>query len=427
MTSADGSHELSMANHHYALVTGANSGLGFAICCRLIDEAHPTYQSLTIIFTTRSSRKGADTLARLQKYYNQNASKSKFDVHFQPELLELTRLESVKRLSERLLQETPKLDSLFLNAGTGAFVGINWFRAIWSSLTEFMECVTWPTYNKSFVGSVTDLQLSRRTEGGAKGAIEPPLGEVFCANVLGHYMLGHLLIPLLNAPTDPGRIIWISSLEALGDSFNPLDPQFLTSSEPYRASKRLTDLLALTAHLPSSRPWTDRYLTPPQSSVKDKRPPSDRPRIYLAHPGICSTEIMALNIFINFAKLIAFYVARLLGSPWHTINPYIAAVSPVWLALSPQSRLDDLETEFGPAKWGSATDWSGEARVIQTQVDGWGYGGIVGGDDLGRKGRRKGAVVLSKQSREEFLEIGRECWRQMETVRGEWENHLDIR
>lgn len=54
---------------------------------------------------------------------------------------------------------------------------------------------------------------------------------------------------------------------------------------------------------------------------------------------------------------------------------------------------------------------------------GWGYSGVVG-EKVRSKGRRREARDISSEDREEFEGLGRECWRQMEGLRGEWEGLL---
>ncbi|KAG9720767.1 hypothetical protein KCU73_g14445, partial [Aureobasidium melanogenum] len=61
------------------LVTGANSGLGFSTCCRLIDEflhSRPQNQTLHLIITTRSSSKNKDTQTRLSAHLQKTLQKA---------------------------------------------------------------------------------------------------------------------------------------------------------------------------------------------------------------------------------------------------------------------------------------------------------------------------------------------------------------
>ena len=84
-----------------------------------------------------------------------------------------------------------------------------------------------------------------------------------------------------------------------------------------------------------------------------------------------------------------------------------------------------MEEADGAAKWGSSVDRGGEERVTRTEVEGWGFGGRVGdGRGRGRKGRWRFARDLTEGEREEFEVLGRECWREIEALRVEWEGRL---
>ncbi len=80
-------------------------------------------------------------------------------------------------------------------------------------------------------------------------------------------------------------------------------------------------------------------------------------------------------------------------------------------------------------KWGSATDTGGNERVMKTEVDGWGWNGEVGSalDKENMKGRKPGAVALTKEAREDFEVLGGKCWGKMEELREEWEGILGVK
>lgn len=404
------------------------SGLGFAICCRLIDEflfTRPTSQSLCLIYTTRDEKKSNDTLVRLHQHLDRNTKSLEAAlsnrITFQPEQLDLTSLLSVQSLSKKLLTYLPKLDAIVLNAGYGGFIGLDWPKAVWGVLTDFPFEVTYPTYKINGVGYATAPQLL----GSSKTEKPPsPLGQVFCSNLFGHYFLVHALVPLLSTPFGGGRIIWISSVEAYARTFSEDDIQGLSSPTAYESSKRLTDVLALTSSLPSTRRYVKSFLS--NASSQQPETQSDLPNIYLAHPGICATGIIPLHIIPYYFMMFAFYLARWLGSPWHTVTSYKGACAPVWLALASQEELDALEERDGKGKWGSCVDWTGEERVMRTEVEGWGYGGKVGDGPKGgmRKGRRRGVKGLNEGEREAFEELGRRCWGEMEELRQDWEGRL---
>ncbi|MCJ1472241.1 3-keto-steroid reductase [Lambiella insularis] len=421
------SQELTRKSYHCATVEQntdhLTSGLGFATCCRLADEflgTRPASQSLKLIITTRSPQKSKDTIARLTTYLNRNAeSKVLADarISFHAAQLDLTSLRSVLAAAASLLSSLAKLDVIILNAGIAGPHQFNWPLAVWAVIFDTAYVVTYPYFVQGRSGLVAKPQLSAKPN-----AQEPPLGEVFCANVFGHYLLVHHLSPLLSRATrPPARIICLSSLEQGAADFSLADMQCLTTTSPYQSSKRLTDILALTAALPSSKPHTDTFFTSPASS----RPLAPHPRFYVSQPGICNTEIFPLMILLAWAKVLALYMARWLGSPWHTISTYKGACAPVWLALAGQEVLDRIEEREGQGKWGSATDVAGRERVRRTEVDGWGYGGWVGqGREFGTKWRRREARDLTVEDREAFEELGRQAWGEMERLRVEWEERL---
>jgi 3-keto steroid reductase len=173
-----------------------------------------------------------------------------------PENVDLSNLLSVRALSRRLNQTLPKLDAIVLNAGLGGWTGINWPKAIWGVMTDLVHEVSWPSFKIAPAGMVTDPQTALGDDK------EPRLGAVFCANVFGHYMLAHNVMPLLRHPDQlhgPGRVIWVSSLEATVKYLDVDDIQGLRTLAPYESSKALSDILALTADLPSTAPWVKSF------------------------------------------------------------------------------------------------------------------------------------------------------------------------
>lgn len=342
-------------------------------------------------------------------------------VIFQAEQVDLTSLRSVKALSSKLLTSRPKLDVILLNAGYGGLAGIDWLGATWAILTDFPYAVTYPTYNISGKGLTTEPQTTSRDE--------PPLGTVFTSNVFGHYLLVHQLASLFPKASNPqrrGRIIWISSVEGYASTFSPNDIQGLAAESAYQSSKRLTDVLALTSSLPSTRQHVSDLLTNNDSSKpeEESRNGAKGPEMYLAHPGICATSFVPLPLILYYLMTLTFYIARWVGSPWHTVSSYKGAAAPVWLTLASQEELDDLEAK-GKSKWGSCVTRGGRESEIRTEVEGWGARGKVEKLDKGTlNGRRKGVKDLTQEEREGFEELGRECWQQMEALRVDWEKRL---
>ncbi|KIW39528.1 uncharacterized protein PV06_08132 [Exophiala oligosperma] len=432
------------ASTRYVLVTGANSGLGLGICCRLIDEflTSPHIRGrLTIIFTTRGQLKGDETLTTLQKHLSRHASYKKSDdrsVTFQPENVELTSLLSVRALSRKLLSSNiTHLDAIVLNAGIGGWSGLNWPVAIWTVLTGIRQATTWPTFKLGFVGLVTKPQFPPRP-GSRETREEPVLGEVFCANTFGHYMLVHWLMPLIRAcPSESsGKIIWTSSVDAVAHQYNPDDHQGLKSGAAYESTKRLTDLLALTATTPpASTTSVKEYITPSpsDSSPTNRMSRRSEPTFLLAHPGICTTTIISLYWIIHEFYRLGIYLARWCGSPWANVSSYLGAASVTWLILASRADIDAKAVEAsgdgGPCKWGSAVDLFGRSSVRVTDVEGWGINGT--GKPFkntwwgGSLGRKSGAVDATAEDVESFVSQGAEAWRKMEALRKDWEARID--
>ena len=411
------------------------------ICYQLIDEfirKKPLTADLTLIFTTRDAEKGGQTLELLQARLNQYgtsfvAKRFTKRVHLRPENVELTNLLSVRTLCRHLLgSNIPKIDTIILNAGIGGWSGINWPKAFYQVLTDLIQGVTWPEFKVSPVGRLTKSQLAPSE--GERDPSEPVLGEVFCANVFGHYVLAHGLMPLLRScdPRTPGKIIWVSSVEILKKDFNPEDLQGLTSENAYGHSKRLTDLLALTS---ADQPATAKALD--SFCAIGHKPGTNglvgdlsKPSIFVTHPGICATTIVPLLLPLYWIMVLAFYVARWVGSPWHTVTVETGAFAPVLLALGPgdEQEGEASRKELAHTKWGSATDRWGTPKAVKTEVEGWGLDGSGEPIDWWGKGgwgRVRGAKDATREDVETFVEEGARVWREMEQLRAEWEERLD--
>ncbi|PBP27928.1 3-ketosteroid reductase [Diplocarpon rosae] len=514
----------------FALVTGANSGLGFAIASRLIDEFFTSPSTspskhLILILCTRSPLKTRFTISRLRAHLRRLVESSAWSkkqrakakeqgagykwedqvqrVHFLGVEVDLCDLRSVYKLADQLVNGTvgspdattidggklphgspgtssyapdikqdrwalsqqpgsigsqrswgwglsglriPRLDVIILSAGIGGWVGLDWPLAVRTVLFDTVEAVTWPRYKRSSRGA--RVKNPGRSSDTAKQPLlenqeepdEPPLGEVFCSNVFGHYILAHELMPLLSHTASPsskasGKVVWVSSIEAVDDKFSIDDIQGLKSSVPYEASKRLIDLLALTSSLPSVQRVAAPFFDSHNTATAKQEPAEEevtlvKPQIYLTHPGIFASEIMPLPALLVLIYKFVFLFARWMGSPWHPIEPYKAAVAPVWLTLTDAEELNDAEGGgLKKAKWGSATDSNGQDRVMKTEVPGWGWNGEV--EDTAeiqkRKGRKRDAVDLTREKREEFEVLGGKCWAQMEELRKEWEGILGVK
>jgi 3-keto steroid reductase len=215
--------------------------------------------------------------------------------------------------------------------------------------------------------------------------------------------------------------VWITSISGTPEAFNIEDMQGFQANKAYESSKRLTDLLVLTYDLPSTQPYVKTFL--PTGTANSE--PNTRPQMYSTHPGVVATSISGVNWFISIWMLLALYISRWIGSPWHPIGAYKGAVSAVFAALAPPSQLSDLELLEGKGKWGSATDVFGNERVVRTEIEGWGYGRDLKAVPSGSvRSNRKGSRPVTREGREEFESQGQKVWKEMETLRVEWEKRL---
>jgi 3-keto steroid reductase len=445
------------------------SGIGYGICQRLIDEfiaSRSLDSHLILIPTARSTKKSEDTVDALRKYAAKRAETSKTlksrlgpgyewtettrRIHLLSIQLDLCNLPSIKKAADQLVNGTltnpsadeafqsivdvriPRLDAIILNAGIGGWSGLDWPSLAHNFLTKgIVQATTFPTYKAGIPG----LRVNPIPKSKADEETSPMLGEVFCANVFGHYLFAHAVLPLLSrepsSAVPPGRIIWEGSVEPTLRCLSLDDFQGLKGKGAYESSKRLTDVLALTSSLPSVKPYSSGYLSLPAPEKQRATPP----RIYLAHPGVVVSTLFPLNAFLFFWYRMVMYLSRLLGSPWHTVTAYNGAGAMVWLALATD---DELAAKGGQnVKWGSSCDRCGNTGLKKTEVEGWGWEGkvedrdaLAEDDSTGvlRKmvGRRSDAVDLTEEKRAQFEELGVHCWKEMERLRAEWEARMNL-
>ena len=348
--------------------------------------------------------------------------------------MELTSLLSVRALSRKLLaSDLPHLNAIVLNAGIGGWSGLDWPLTLWTCLTQIRQATTWPTYKLGLVGLVTKPQFPQESNINE----EPVLGEVFCANTFGHYMLVHWLMPLFCAcpPELPGKIIWSTSIEGGAHHYNPDDHQALQSEGAYEHTKRMGDLLALTAAQPAAARLVKKYTTPLPLVDGRPRPSQSEPIFLNSHPGICTTTIISLFWIIHEFYRLGIYLARWCGSPWANVTSYLGAASATWLALASVAEIKAKQAEAlgsdagGPCKWGSSIDRLGNSYIRVTEVQGWGIGGT--GETFkdkwwgGNLGRKSGAIDATQEDVENFVAQGAEVWGRMEELRRDWEGRIE--
>ncbi|XP_048666071.1 3-keto-steroid reductase/17-beta-hydroxysteroid dehydrogenase 7 isoform X4 [Marmota marmota marmota] len=174
------------------LVTGASSGIGLALCKRLLAEDNELYLCLACRNTGKAEAVRATLLAC---YPTAEVTTVQVDV---------SNLQSVFEACKELKQRK----------------AIHMFSTAEGLLT----------------------QQDRVTADG--------LQEVFATNIFGHFILIRELEPLLCHSYNPSQLIWTSSRNARKSNFSLEDIQHRKGQEPYSSSKYATDLLnvALNRH-----------------------------------------------------------------------------------------------------------------------------------------------------------------------------------
>ncbi|ORY61207.1 uncharacterized protein BCR38DRAFT_476006 [Pseudomassariella vexata] len=447
---------------YFILLTGANSGVGLGIGQRLIDEFLATRSvssHLILIPTTRSTTKSSETIHVLRAHLTKavgsrnlrarpgyNAQSAINRIHLFSVELDLCKLPSVYEAAERLDRgdirdptgitaggqpvAIPRLDAVLLNAGYGGWSGLSWLEFARQFFSVGMvQATTFPSFKVAIPSKALPPQEISTSEVQAKED-QPQLAEVFCANVFGHYILAHELLPLLSrsSPDEtPARVVWTSSIDAEERHLDFDDFEALRSHGPYESSKRITDLISLTADLPRAQKASASFFTNPEV------PKAIRPKFYLSHPGIVCTCLFPLNAVLFVGYYMAMYISRWLGSPWHVVNSYLGACATVWLALADQATLDAENAQH--VKWGSSCDRLGRSAAKKTEVEGWGWEGKIEDaealkqdDDAGilrkLKGRKWDAVELTDGKRKKFEDEAVGCWQELERLRVLWESVL---
>ena len=174
-----------------ALITGANSGIGFEIAHQLLQKG--TYH---VLLGCRSTAKGS---AALQDLQSRNLSGSIELVH-----LDVQNDDHIAQVASLTKQKYGKLDVLFNNAAIAL----------------------------------------------PQGATERErLATAFDVNATGPYLLAKALVPLLKKSTNP-RIINISSgAGSIGRRLAPESPMYKIQSVPYRASKVAFNMITACLHV----------------------------------------------------------------------------------------------------------------------------------------------------------------------------------
>ncbi|KAK1229655.1 3-keto-steroid reductase [Marasmius sp. AFHP31] len=381
------------------VVTGANGGVGFGICQRLLfqlsevspldahlrpagehkqvegndnDDQLAPCDGLTLILACRNAKRAETAKEKLLRLLDGHVAKLQmkpgYDGHaetFRSNLrieiyeLDLGMLSTVTKFASEVAEKHGYVSHLICNAGVATFNRIDWFKAAKQFLVAPFGAVTTPMFYSETWGEVS-------LDG---------YGWVWQCNVFGHYFLFRELQSLLLSPKYPAstRIVWTSSLKAL-PQYDPEDWQLKLTQNPYSSSKYQTELIA--THL-------DRL-------ELRKSPEEKRIRHFISHPSVCHTNI-DLNLIppiLHHVKFLVFHLVRLLGSIYHPISFDKGALAAVWLSIISLSSISTMfvsapvttgngttkGTPRPPVKFGSCCSRWGDPLVGLQPIECWDAG-----------------------------------------------------
>ncbi|XP_056379550.1 3-keto-steroid reductase/17-beta-hydroxysteroid dehydrogenase 7 isoform X1 [Hyla sarda] len=298
------------------VVTGANSGIGLALCERLLSQND---QIRLCLACRNMARAEAARSALLSSHPAADVGIVQIDVG---------NIKSVLQGAMMLKERYKQIDYLYLNAGIMPNPQV--------SLKAFVKGLFSRKVVSMFAtGEGLLTQEDRVTEDG--------LQEVFETNVFGHFILIKELEPLLCHTDNPSQLIWTSSSNARRSAFSLSDYQHRQGQESYSSSKYATDLLSVALN----RRYNKEGL---YSSV--------------VCPGLVMTNL-------TYGILPSFFWTLIMPIMWlirvftnsFTISPYNGAEALLWLFSQKPESLDPL------AKYHSCTSGLGNNYVSPLKMD----------------------------------------------------------
>ncbi|KAI8335654.1 hypothetical protein EDC96DRAFT_524667 [Choanephora cucurbitarum] len=278
-----------------AIITGANSGVGFAICQRLLETEG---DEITVVMACRNPSRAEKARELLRQQFPSG--------HIELELVDVGSMNSVFSFCQAVRNKYSHVNYLFCNAGILNTKGINWMTVVRLLFTDPVGLVERSDATVQNVGEIN-----------ADG-----IGEIFAANVLGHYIMMREMEGLLDRSGD-GRIIWTSSITAKYDCFDIDDWQGVKSKEPYESSKWACDLVSI------------------QSNERFQRE-GLKVSSFTTSPGVVASHIGGLAAWIVYCRILVHYLMRILGVASQNISSYNGAIADVYVALAPLASLDYL-------------------------------------------------------------------------------------
>lgn len=201
------------------LVTGANSGIGLALCERLLTQ---DTEGLQLCLACRNMKRAqAARSALLVSHPTAQVALLQMDT---------SSIMSVLNAAQEIKLRYNRLDYVYLNAGimpNPQFDVQAFFKGLFSSKIITMFATG--------EGILTQ-----------KDSVTPDgLQEVFATNLFGHFLLIRELEPVLCHAGRTSQLIWTSSSNAHRPAFNLEDIQHQKGVQPYSSSKYASDLLSL--------------------------------------------------------------------------------------------------------------------------------------------------------------------------------------
>ncbi|XP_019752287.1 3-keto-steroid reductase-like isoform X1 [Hippocampus comes] len=303
------------------LVTGANSGIGLALCERLLGSQDA--EGLHLCLACRNMRRAhAARSALLGAHPAAQVTLLQMDT---------SSISSVLSAARELQLRFNRLDYVYLNAGimpNPQFDLKAFFRGLFSSSVITMFATG--------EGILTQKD----------GVTPDGLQEVFATNLFGHFLLVRELEPLICQPGQTSQLIWTSSSNARRSAFSVEDVQHRKGSEPYSSSKYASDLLSLAINT--------RYN-----------------KLGLYSSVICPGFVMTNLTYGILPSFPAFLWTLLMPLLWlirvftntFTLTPYNGAEALVWLFNQKPERLDPR------AKYHSLTSVLGHSYTQPRQMD----------------------------------------------------------
>ncbi|KAG7524025.1 hypothetical protein JOB18_005942 [Solea senegalensis] len=200
------------------IVTGANSGIGLALCERLLTED----SQLRLCLACRNLQRAEAARSALLASHP--------DAHVDLLQLDVGSVQSVLTAAHEVKARYNRIDFLYLNAGIMPNPQVD-IRAFFKGL-----------FSKNVIQMFATAEgiLTQQDRLNSDG-----LQEVFATNLFGHFLLIRELEPLLCLTENSSRVVWTSSSNARRSAFNIEDMQHRNGTEPYSSSKYASDLLSL--------------------------------------------------------------------------------------------------------------------------------------------------------------------------------------